>query len=76
MSVVVAVLVGGIEALRLPGDQFALKGRFRNAIGAPNHDVDALGFAIIGLFIATWIGSAVVHRYQGLDELEMGSTGS
>ena len=69
-SVVVALLIGGIEALGLLGDQFELKGGFWDAIGALNDNFNALGFVIISVFIATWIGSVVVYRYKGLDGIE------
>ena len=73
VSVVVAVLVGGIEALGLLGDQFGLEGAFWNGIGALNDNMNTSGFAIIGLFIAAWIGSVVFYRYKGLDDLEVRS---
>ena len=72
VSVVVALLVGGIETLGLLGDQFELKGAFWEGIGALNDNFTALGFAIIAVFIATWIGSVIVYRYKGLDEIEVG----
>ena len=72
-SVVVAVLVGGVEALGLLGDQLELKGRFWDGIGALNENMNTLGFAIIGLFIAAWVGSVIVYRYTGLDDVEVRS---
>ena len=73
VSVLVAVLIGGIEALGLLGDQFEFKGRFWDAVGALNDNFNTLGFVIVGLFVVTWIGSVVVYRYKGLDEIEVGS---
>jgi high-affinity nickel-transport protein len=70
VSVVVAVLIGGIEALGLMGDQFALKGAFWDGVGALNGNFTALGVAVIGLFIAAWVGSVVVYRYACLDEIQ------
>ena len=69
VSVVVAVLIGGIETLGLMGDQFALKGAFWDDVGALNGNFTGLGVAIIGLFIAAWVGSVVVYRYTSLDEI-------
>ncbi len=73
VSVVVAVLIGGIEVLGLLGDQFALKGAFWDGVGALNDNFTALGVAIIGLFIAAWVGSVIVYRYTGLDEIQVTS---
>jgi nickel/cobalt transporter (NiCoT) family protein len=71
VSVVVAVLIGGIETLGLLGDQFALKGAFWTAVDALNGNFTALGVAVIGLFIAAWIGSVIVYRYINLDEIQV-----
>ncbi len=69
VSVVVAFLIGGIEALGLIGDQLGLSGWFWDGIGALNDNFNSLGFLIIGVFIAAWVGSIVVYRYRGLDDL-------
>jgi high-affinity nickel-transport protein len=71
VSVFVAVLIGGIEGLRLIGDQFGLTGWFWDGVGALNDNFNGLGFAIIGVFIVAWIGSMLVYRYSGLDKLEV-----
>jgi high-affinity nickel-transport protein len=73
VSVLVAVLVGGIETLGLIGDQFGLSGRFWSGVGALNNNFNSMGFAIIALFIVAWIGSVLVYRYGGLDALEVRS---
>ena len=49
VSVVVAVLIGGIEALGLIGDQLGLTGWFWDGIGALNDNFNNLGFVIIGV---------------------------
>ncbi len=71
VSVIVAVLVGGIEALGLLGDQLSLTGWFWDGIGALNENFNGLGFIIIGIFIATWVGSIIVYRYKGLDDADV-----
>jgi len=72
VSVIVAILIGGIEALGLVGDQLGLSGWFWGGIGALNANFNGLGFLIIGVFIAAWIGSVLVYRYKGFDDLEAG----
>jgi nickel/cobalt transporter (NiCoT) family protein len=76
VSVLVAVLIGGIEGLGLVGDQFALNGGFWHAVGTLNDNFNGLGFAIIGVFIIAWIASLLVYRYAGLDKLEVSSSES
>jgi hypothetical protein len=35
----------------------------------------SLGFLIIGLFVFSWLGSAIFYRLKGFDELETSSGG-
>ena len=69
VSVLVAVLIGGIETLGLVGDQFNLKGAFWNVIGTLNDNFNDLGFVIIGVFILAWLLSFAIYRMKGYDEL-------
>ena len=71
VSVVVAVLIGGIEGLGLIGDQLGLQGWFWDGIGGLNDNFNGLGFAIIGVFILAWAASLIIYRYSGLDALEV-----
>jgi len=71
VSVVVAVLIGGIEGLGLIGDQLGLEGWFWDGIGSLNDNFNGLGFAIIGVFILAWAASLIIYRYSGLDALEV-----
>jgi nickel/cobalt transporter (NiCoT) family protein len=74
VSVAVAVLIGGIEALGLLGDQLGLEGWFWGGIGALNDNFNGIGFAIVGVFIFAWLGSVIFYRYAGLDEPEAAPT--
>ena len=70
VSVVVAVLIGGIEALGLLADQLELKGRFWDSIGMLNDNFNNLGFIVIGVFILAWLISFVIYRIKDYDSLE------
>ena len=67
VSVVVALLIGGIEALGLIGNQLGLSGRFWHGIDTLNDNFGSIGFIVIGLFIVAWIAAVLVYRYRGLD---------
>ena len=69
VSIVVAIVIGGIELLGILGDQLAMQGAFWSGVAALNDSFGALGFIIVGLFIAVWICSVVVYRYRGLDDI-------
>ncbi|HVC51684.1 MAG TPA: HoxN/HupN/NixA family nickel/cobalt transporter [Stellaceae bacterium] len=69
MSVAVAVAVGGIEALGLVAGQFGLTGGVWTAIDAANDNFGAIGYAVVGIFVASWIVSFIVYRVMGYDKL-------
>lgn len=69
VSVVVAVLIGGIETLGLLADQFGPKGAFWDMIGTLNDNFNNLGFIIIGVFIFAWLASFIIYRVKRYDEL-------
>jgi high-affinity nickel-transport protein len=71
VSVVVALAVGGIEALGLVGEQLGLDGRFWRLVGALNENFASLGFLIIGFFAASWLVSMLVYRWKRYDEIEV-----
>jgi high-affinity nickel-transport protein len=71
VSVVVAVLIGGIEALGLVGDQLKLQGIFWDAIGSLNDHFGVLGFIVIGVFAVSWMASIIVYRRNRYDEIEV-----
>ncbi|WP_433963602.1 HoxN/HupN/NixA family nickel/cobalt transporter [Tunturiibacter gelidiferens] len=71
ISVVVAVLVGGIEALGLMADQFHFHGTFWSWVGTLNENFGTLGYVIIGLFALSWIVSIWFYKWRRFDELEV-----
>jgi len=73
VSVIVAVIVGGLEVLNLIGDQLGLTGNggFWDVIGALSDNFGALGITIIGIFIAAWLISYAVYRVNRYDELDV-----
>ncbi len=70
VSVLVAVLIGGIEALGLVADQLSLEGRFWTFIGILNGNFGSLGYLIIAIFVASWFVSIAVYRLGRFDRLE------
>ena len=70
VSVVVAVLVGGVEALGLVADRLKLDGAFWEGIGTLNDNFGVLGLVIVGVFAVSWAVSVAVYRYKRYDEVE------
>jgi len=75
VSVLVAVLIGSIEALGLMKDQFGLSGSFWQGVEALNDNFNDLGFAIIGLFLVAWVASFTIYKLKGLDDFEVRTSG-
>ena len=70
VSVLVAVLIGGIEALGLVADRMKLEGPFWSFVGALNGHFGSLGYLIIAIFVASWLISIAIYRFGRFDRLE------
>ena len=68
-SVAVALLIGGIEALGLLGDQLGLEGSFWSMVSALNDDMADFGFVVVAIFALAWGLSAAVYRWKAYDRL-------
>jgi len=71
VSVVVAVIVGGLEALGLVQGEMNLSGWFWDAVASLNNNFGMLGFMIIGIFIASWMISIMFYKLNRYDEIEV-----
>jgi len=71
VSVVVAVVVGGIEVLGMIADQLEPKGAFWDVINGLNDNWGTLGYVIIGVFVLSWLASLVIYRVRRYDEIEV-----
>ncbi len=67
ISVVVALLIGGIEALGLIAGKLGLEGAFWDTIGDLNGGLANFGYLVVGVFLASWAVSYLIYRWQGLD---------
>ena len=72
VSVIVALLVGGIEALGLVGERLHATGDFWGAIAALNRNFGSIGYLIIAVFVASWLVAAAFYRLKKYDALEAG----
>jgi high-affinity nickel-transport protein len=70
VSVIVAVLIGGIEALGLIGRRVASGGPFWTIILELNDNFNRMGFFIIGVFVTAWLVSYLVYRVKHLERLD------
>jgi high-affinity nickel-transport protein len=66
LSVAVALAIGGLEVLQAVSQRFALEGGFWTTVGGV--DFSSLGYAIVALFVLTWVASGVMWRVRHIEE--------
>jgi high-affinity nickel-transport protein len=71
ISVIVALVVGGIEVLGLLAGHFHLTGTFWDGVAKLNDHFGTLGYFIVGLFAISWIVSIAVYKWRRFDEFEV-----
>ena len=69
ISVVVAVVVGGIEVLGLVAEKLSLTGGLWDAVNKAADNFGVLGYLVIGIFIASWFVSFVLYRAMGYNKI-------
>ena len=69
ISIVVALLIGGIEVLGLLADKVGFEGGFWTFVAQANDSFGMLGYLIIGVFVAGWLISVLIYKVQRLDEM-------
>jgi high-affinity nickel-transport protein len=70
VSVLVALLVGSVEALGLVAEKLGLHGSFWEFVAMLNDEFGALGYLIVAVFVTSWLISLAVYRIKGYDRLE------
>ena len=71
VSVLVALLVGGLEVLGIMGSRLGLQGEFWDFIERVSENFGAVGYCIIGIFLVSWAVSTIVYRLKKYDEIEI-----
>src|SRR5581483_1162747 len=71
ISVVVALVVGGLEALSILITELNLSGPPWDQINLLNGQFGLLGGVIVGLFLLSWLVSTIIYRVKRYDEIEV-----
>jgi len=71
ISVLVAFVIGGLEVLTVLAQELRLSGPFWDSLRAVNGETawQYVGFAIIGLFVVTWLVAMALYRYRRYEEI-------
>ncbi|MFI5005764.1 MAG: HoxN/HupN/NixA family nickel/cobalt transporter, partial [Solirubrobacterales bacterium] len=71
ISVLVALLVGGVEALGLLVNRLHLVGGLWDVVATLNADFGSFGYLIVAVFVVSWVISAAIYRLKGYDALDV-----
>lgn len=71
ISVIVAVAIGGLEALSILITEFHLSGPPWDQLNLLNGQFGLLGILIVGLFGVSWLVSTVIYRVKRYDEIRV-----
>jgi len=63
-SIAVAVFIGAVQIVSLFVDHVGIEGRVWRMIAGLGDDLTTFGLIIVGIFIATWMVSAAIYRWQ------------
>lgn len=73
VSILVALLVGGIQLFSIIGDRLQLRGWFWNTIGQLSGDFEMMGYFIVAIFLFSWMASTVIYKLRKYDEIKVSS---
>jgi len=69
ISALVAMIIGGIEALGLIASKLELAGSFWKFVEKLNGGLAGFGYVVVGIFIASWIVSYLIYRWSGVGRI-------
>jgi high-affinity nickel-transport protein len=72
VSVLVALLVGTVEALHVLAIQLNLQGAGWDLLAGFGENAGLIGAAIVAIFAGSWIVSTIMYKLRRYDELEIG----
>ena len=76
VSFLIAFLIGGLEALGIIASRWHLEDGLWAYVNSFNENSGVLGYAIIGLLLASWLISATIYRVANLDRFEVAASQS
>ena len=69
-SVIVAVVIGGIEALGLIGEKLELQGPVWRLIATLGNNLGLVGYSIVAFFVLSWAAAWLLYRTRGFDGID------
>jgi high-affinity nickel-transport protein len=69
VSVLVALIIGAIEAASVVALQLRLSGGLWDVVNSLSDNFGTLGFIIVGVFLVSWGVSTAIYKLRRYDEL-------
>ena len=69
-SILVAIFIGGVEALGLIGGKLELRGVFWGLVADLNTNLANFGYVVVAIFVSSWVISSLIYRFKGYDRLQ------
>lgn len=69
VSIIVAMVIGGIEVLGLLARKLEGDGRVAALIDQLDAGLENVGYIVIGVFVVSWLLSAAIYRWKRYDDL-------
>jgi high-affinity nickel-transport protein len=70
VSFVIALVIGGLEALSIVASRWNLDGGLWSYVNVLSDNSGLMGYAVIALLLVCWLASVVVYRLAGLDRCD------
>jgi nickel/cobalt transporter (NiCoT) family protein len=71
VSILVALLVGAVEAFGLIANKLELKGGFWDFVTNLSGNLGNMGYFIVGIFLLSWLISTVIYNIKKYDDIEV-----
>jgi high-affinity nickel-transport protein len=71
VSVLVALVIGGIEAASVVAQHLQLRAGPWHVIDSVGAQFGTIGFVVAGIFIASWAIAALIYRIKGYDDIDV-----
>ncbi|KJG13594.1 nickel transporter [Photobacterium iliopiscarium] len=70
ISVIVALIIGGLEALSAIASSFKLSGSFWDGINTMTDHFGMVGIGVIAIFVGCWVLSIINYKLRSYDKLD------
>lgn len=70
ISFLIALVIGGLQALNIIGTKLGLEGGVWNYVGIIGENSGMIGYGIIALMVLGWVASMLYYRASGLERLD------